>query len=565
MFKVVAVMTGLMLASAVQGQMPHEVLLLVNRQSQPSLKVANTYVATRGIPQRNIIYLDIPERIYGGTATISPADFTKLIWEPACEAAGERGIDQQILAWVYSVDFPIRVKTDDNDRRQMSVLGLTFLRNQVPDLDDVENGTYLSKLFAGPSARFQQILPSLSFRLYRDGVGPENDLPEEIRYLEEGLGDDMPLPSMMLGYIGEKGNDVETVLETIKQGARSDFRGLRDGIYFVTGDDVRSTCREWEFQPAVDELKERQITATVTTNFPAGKQNVLGLMMGAETVDPALIGSFAPGAMAEHLTSWSAEFQRPQTKMTAWLKAGATATAGSVVEPYSNSDKFPAARFFYHYTSGCTMLESFYQSIACPLQILLLGDPLARPYGPRISVRILGADTIEDDFTYVAKASSRITDLDYDYDFLLDGKPFKSTSDKASAWIPVNSISDGYHALRAIAKVRFTVEFGSSLDKDIMVERTGRSIEIDASRIAKAGEHKNTLGVKLGGEEQPVTVRLVCGEMVLDEKPYEEGVALELDELLIGEGPNRIQAIAVYDDGMQVAGPPLGITITFAK
>ena len=56
-------------------------------------------------------------------------------------------------------------------------------------------------------------------------------------------------------------------------------------------------------------------------------------MDGAKKISPKDIGSYAPGAVAEHLTSWSAEFQRPQTKCTEWLEAGVTATSGSVVEP----------------------------------------------------------------------------------------------------------------------------------------------------------------------------------------------------------------------------------------
>ena len=45
---------------------------------------------------------------------------------------------------------------------------------------------------------------------------------------------------------------------------------------------------------------------------------------------------------------------------------------------------------FEHYTGGCSALESFYQSVASPLQ-QLFWDPLARPYVPLVRVRLLGA------------------------------------------------------------------------------------------------------------------------------------------------------------------------------
>ncbi len=562
MSKLLNILIGVFIALNGWAQMPHEVLLLVNKQSQPSKRVGNTFAATRLIPERNMVYLDIPESAYGGNATISPEEFTKLIWEPANAAAKKQGIDQQIMAWVYSVDFPIRVKTDPNDRRQMSVSGMTFLRNKMPGLSLVEEGKYLSKLFAGPNERVKVPLNAMSLGMQKQGLGMDAKIPPEAAWLQKGLGDRMPLPSMMLGYIGENGNDVDTVLECIKRGAQSDHRGRRSGINFVISDDVRSKCREHQFYPAVNELKQRGITANVTTNFPAGQKMVMGVLSGAETVDTASVSSFAPGAMAEHLTSWSAEFQRPQTKMTAWLEAGATASAGAVVEPYSNPNKFPSARFFVHYASGCTMLESFYQSIACPFQTLLLGDPMAKPYAVPLTVKVLGADAIESDFTYLASASCRAANAKFLYSFLLDGKEIQKASEENSIHLRLLHIADGYHEIRAVARIVNMVQFNASMTKGIMVNRMGRSVTIqpDVSRLAK---HEHGIKVKVGGAQKPEKLRLVFGKLVLDEQIYDPDAELVLDELAVGEGPSRIRAVAVYADGMEVSSAPLNIGIKF--
>lgn len=549
-------------SGVVRAQMPHEVLLLVNKNSQPSLLAANTFAAARQIPGMNVVYLDIPASAYGGKATVTPDEFTKLIWEPANAVAQARGINQQILAWVYSVDFPIRVATDANDRRQMSVGGLTFLRNKLPGPSLVEEGKYLSKLFAGPNERLKISLPGLSLGMHKNGLGMDSTVPPEVAYLQAGLGERMPLPSMMLGYIGEKGTDMKTVLDTIARGRRSDYRGPRQGYYFVTSDDVRSKCREWQYEGVVVELKQRGIQAVVTTNFPTDAQYVMGLMMGAETVDPSSIKLFAPGAMAEHLTSWSAEFQRPQTKATEWLKAGATASAGSVVEPYSNANKFPSARFYLHYTSGCTMLESFYQSIACPLQNLLIGDPLAKPYAIPLSVTVLGADRIVRDFTYAAQAQCRDPGAQFLYSFLLDGKEISAPSDDPSIFLRTLKMGDGYHELRAVARIKHLVQFSASIDKPFTIDRLGRSVTI-LPDVEKIGNHEHIVKVDVGGMEMPAMLRLVCGELVLDEKKYIPDVELILDELMIGEGPNHIHVIATYADGMEVCSPPVGFEIKF--
>ncbi len=565
MFKIAGILAGVFVSIHAWAQMPHEVLLLVNRQSPASLLVANTYAAARQIPQQNMVYLDVPESIYGGTATITPEQFTRLIWEPANAAAAARGLEQQILAWVYSVDFPIRVRTAEQDRRQMSVGGLTFLRNQIPELDLVEHGTYLSPLFLGPNAQLDLSLTSLSLRQFRAGLGEEGTVPDAVQYLERGLGDEMPLPSMMLGYLGENGTDVQTVLDTIQRGTRSDFRGARSGIYLVqTEDEKRSLPRESLFYPTVNELGQRGVTAVVTNSLPAGAENVMGILTGAAQVDPSAIKSFAPGAMAEHFTSWSAEFQKPQTKMTEWLKAGATGSAGMVVEPYNNANKFPTARFFAHYCAGTTMLESFYLCIASPLQNLLLGDPLARPYALRVGVRILGMDELTEDFTYIAKAESRLSNAEYRYLFLLDGKPLGGASDDSSAWISTAMLADGYHELRAIAWPQYPVDFGGMAEKAFTVDKLGRSVEIESAKIVKTGSYTHAVPIRIGGMQIPKTVRLVCGALVLDEQEYAKDVTLTLDEKRAGEGPNRVQVVAVYADGMEVASAPLRVAITFA-
>jgi hypothetical protein len=552
------------MAATVQAQMPHEVLLLVNKNSQPSLLAANTFAAMRMIPKRNMVYLDVPASAYGGTATVTPEEFTKLIWEPAHAAARKQGIDGQILAWVYSVDFPIRVKTDPSDRKQMSVGGLTFMRNKIPGLSLVEEGKHLSKLFAGPNERLKVSLPALSLAMHRDGLGMDAKVPPEAAYLQGGLGDRIPLPSMMLGYIGEKGTDIQTVVETLERGKKSDYRGMRKGIYFVVSDDVRSKCREHQYYPAINELQQRGIEAVVVTNFPAGVENVFGVLTGAETVDPSSIKSFAPGAMAEHLTSWSAEFQKPQTKVTEWLKAGATGSAGSVVEPYSNPNKFPSARFYVHYALGCTMLESFYQSIACPLQSLLLGDPLAKPYAPRLSLKVLGSSRLKKDFTYMAQVSCRLQGAQFLYSYLLDGKEISAPSDDATLYLRVSNLSDGYHELRAVVRIKHLVQFNALAEKSSIVDRMGRSVAL-LPAIARVGKHEHGIKVQVGGMELPEKLRLVCGEQVLDEKPYAPDAELVLAELAIGEGSNRIRAIAIYADGMEVSSPPTSFGIKFAQ
>ncbi len=351
---------------------PHEVLLLVNGQSPDSAAVADAFARLRAIPTSNVVRLSLPLPEVGQPFHITPQDFTRHIWDPACRAVRERGLDEQILAWVYSTDFPVAVQTTP----PMSLQGITFVRNRIPTSDVIEKARMISPLFAGPSQPSGNALSSQSFDVAR-----------------ESLASDYPLPSMMLGYTGVRGVCRDVVLRCLQRGRASD--GTRPGgtVYFVTSADIRSRCRAWQFASAALELQALGVRSVITNAYPAGGTDILGVMMGTATLPFPLGQGFLPGAMAEHLTSSAAVFHEPsQSKLSAWIEAGVTASAGAVTEPYSAWEKFPAARFYAHYASGCTMIESFFQAIRCPLQILLVGDPLACPWAPPLEVTLLGLD-----------------------------------------------------------------------------------------------------------------------------------------------------------------------------
>ena len=493
--------------------------------------------------------LDLPPSLYRGSATCSPEEFTEQIWQPAVQAIRARGLEEQILAWVYSVDFPIRIKTDKNDRRQVSICGQTFLRNRHIEPERVEKGIYLSDLFAGPNRERPYLLMSLSLNRQADGIGERMGLPEPLAWLADGLGDQMPLPSMMLGYTGEKGNTIEEVLESIQKGSRAQAES--GTIYFMTNQNVRTSARAWQFTPSVERLAQRGIQAHIRRHLPSQDAPVLGLLHGAERVNLSKGLTFLPGAMAEHLTSWGAEFQKPQMKCTDWITAGATLTCGSVVEPYANADKFPSARFFEHYTAGCSALESFYQSVACPLQQLFIGDPLVKPFGPDVRVTLLGLSRLREPFTYRATAISQQPNARYRYTFLLDGKVVQRTwGEPAYRCDPVN-LADGYHALEVVAELDHPISFFGIAKKGFNVDRSGRSIAVKALAL------KDGTGVIepiVSAAEAPEWIEWRVAETLLARAKYSHDLVLEVESPAL-QLPSH-QLVAIYADGMRVASEP---------
>ena len=96
------------------------------------------------------------------------------------------------------------------------------------------------------------------------------------------------------------------------------------------------------------------------------------------------------------------------------------------------------------------MIESFFQSIRCPLQILLVGDPLASPWQPRGRLRIKGG---MDDAVSLSKVRVRVEsegagECYSKFMFLLDGK---AVGDDDFLALDVSTFEDGLHTLRAVA------------------------------------------------------------------------------------------------------------------
>ena len=417
---------GVALSAAALG--PHELLVLVNPDSPESLAVANRFVELRGVPPENIVCLPLPPSASEAAAEITPDDFSKYIWTPGIEAMRKRGLEGHALAWIFSAGFPSRLETTP----PISLTGAVFARNQLPPTDQVATGLYASVLFRGPTSPGGAEAETISLDLAAAGFGPK-----------------MPLPAMMLGWTGARGLTLEESLAVLDRGAASD--GARPGgpVYLLTNGDIRSRCRDWQFPRAAEQMADRGVRGVSGPQFPSNASGVAGLMIGAADPPVGDIHSWAPGAFVEHLTSHAAEFQLPiQTKLTEWLRAGATCSAGTVAEPYAVWTKFPSARIFAHLGAGATMLEALAQSVASPMQLLAVGDPLACPWGRRIAVTLEGPDEVKGSAVFHGQAPSNHAVSQWL--FLLDGRVV-ATGASSECSLSSASLMPGAHTLRAVA------------------------------------------------------------------------------------------------------------------
>jgi hypothetical protein len=232
-----------------------------------------------------------------------------------------------------------------------------------------------------------------------------------------------------------------------------------------------------------------------------------------------------------------------------------------VVEPYANANKFPSARFFEHYMAGCSVLESFYQSVASPLQQLFLGDPLARPYAPPVRVRLLGVNRLSGEpFRFRVLATTPMKNILWRYTFLLDGRVVEAASEANSYRVNPVELADGFHTLQCVAWVDHSVRFYGSDTKAFVVNRVGRSLSI-SSDVKQVGAGVHGFEVVVDGSDVPERVRLVSGAEVLDERRYDSKMVLRFEESRVGNGVCRLQVVGVYADGMEVASEPVVLTV----
>lgn len=410
---------------------PHEVVVIENTRSPDSQKLAREYCRMWQVPESNLISVEVP--LPSAEAdSLTPDDFTRLIWEPVNRTLQERRLDGHVLAWVYSAGFPVRIATQP----PMSLTGLTWVRNRPPPREAIEKGEWLSPVFAGPAR------PGASF----SGT-------QTLDVFKEWLGQEMPLPAMMLGYVGAYGNTPEEIIQTWNPRRSSATPG--GSVYFVTNTDIRSRCRDWQFAGAAKELRALGVSVQVTSDWPSNSLPLMGLMTGRGTVDFQRL-NMRPGSIGDHLTSFGAVFEKTgQTRISEWIRAGACASAGTVAEPMSIAAKFPNGRLFAHLARGVTILEGYALATKCPLQLLILGDPLAAPWaGPQETLRLSGMEAGP-----VLRKPTRIQvmpDLSgkaifTKYLFLCDGVPLRPRSRENEIWLDPGNLTPGRHRLRGVA------------------------------------------------------------------------------------------------------------------
>ncbi len=201
-------------------------------------------------------------------------------------------------------------------------------------------------------------------------------------------------PAMMLGS-----HNLADAKALVDRGVSSDGSVPAGDGYLVRTTDVDRSARYPDFvnlpalwaTPGGLRLNYIDNAAGTGSDAIANKSNVLFYFTGLPAVANLTTNTFAPGAAADHLTSFGAYLPsgNGQMPVTAWIDAGATATYGAVEEPCNYPQKFSRAPVLIdQYYRGNTLLEAYWKSVQWPGQGLFVGEPLARPFSQTPSFAI---------------------------------------------------------------------------------------------------------------------------------------------------------------------------------
>lgn len=181
--------------------------------------------------------------------------------------------------------------------------------------------------------------------------------------------------------------------ELLERGLAADGTFPRGTVYLVDTADAARNVRSAEFPAVVSAFGQRLLIRRIRDSETTPLGYVLGYFTGVARVTHLGELGFRPGAVADHLTSTGGVLVgADQTTALEWLRAGATASYGTVSEPCNNPGKFPSPGVFLsHYLRGDTLIEAYWKSVAMPGQGLFVGEPLARPFAaashPRAGTR----------------------------------------------------------------------------------------------------------------------------------------------------------------------------------
>ena len=441
-------------------------------------------------------------------------------------------------------------------------------------LDDVQKSGFASRSLITDDAAFKSLQKQPRYQTIidqmenlPDGVIPSRSFSSQQYWAKNGWpnGTDTQgkryLLSSVLAVTGKNQSTLEGSLARLRSSAAVDGTNPVANVYFAANPGVRTKVRLNQFEAAKQELESLGRTATIGTGlYPKGDQHVMGATLGHAKPDWSESGSrFQPGAICDNLTSFGGWWGRPgQTQLSEYLDAGAAGASGTVCEPFAVAGKFPTARWHAHYARGCTLVESLFQSVAGPSQLLLVGDPLCCPFGKFPDFKITGlspGDTVTDNFTLQIKRKLNSPAVKH-FELFYDGVFLNKLPDPNQVQLTVSGTSDGYHEIRIVGVSDTPVANRHSEKISFFIKREEAPIRLEIENPVCDIEGK-LKGRVVSSIKQKI--RILSNSRTIATVENQQDFDIPASALGIGEV--NLQAVADLAQNQTIASKPVLVTL----
>jgi len=358
------------------------VVLLANRDSRDSMRVAEHYAEVRGVPRENIIALKMSR-----AETITWNEFVATIWEPLmAELVTRRWIDaigmelkdslgrtkyavsgHRISYLVVCHGVPLRVMHDPQHYAEVRPL-------TDRNIFRTNEGAVDSELTLLPKPNYP-VNAFVNNPLFRVDRVREADLNQVVKVARLD------------------GPSLDQVIRMIDQAVEVERTGLLGRAYVDIGG-AHASGDQW-MEAVARRLEEERFDVDVDRNrstIPASARFdspvlYFGWYSGRADGPFVLPGfRFPPGAVAMHIHSFSAATLRSEKDnwVGPLLARGVTATVGNVFEPYLELTHRPDF-LLRALARGDTFGDAAYYALrAVSWQSIAVGDPLYRPFAVKL-------------------------------------------------------------------------------------------------------------------------------------------------------------------------------------
>ncbi len=366
----------------------------------------------------------------------------------------------------------------------------------------------------------------------------------------------------VLAVTRNDGNSEAEAVRQLKRSVEADFTRPSGTFYFTKTSDVRTKTRQAKFKQAANALQDMGFRSEIIeTAMPKNKTDILGLTSGVATFDFSESGSsIVPGAICENLTSFGGRVGQigGQTKLNEFLRHGAAGSSGTVIEPFTMPRKFPSPMIHVHYARGCSLAESFYQSLHGPFQTLIVGDALCQPFAKPPKVLLEGVQSMESvsgikRLTFNQEDSTvRVVGME----MFIDGVMRRRDRSMEPIEFDTSLLTDGYHEIRTVFIASNQIGTTSRQILPIVVNNNNQSCMLTTGQPVCGFEDSIPLTFAAEGASR---IRLCQHEKVLHTIEGAGGV-FEVSAKELGRGPTTVRAIATID-GKEVSSKPLNIQV----